>query len=87
MTPDRNDPSIGDASGSAAELPAAVRRRFVAIVILLNVGILAVSLGVMLAIFRARYRDGAILVVAGGGVLVSAYWRYRTRHEVFEAAS
>lgn len=61
-----------------------VRRLFWAIVVLLNIGILAVSLGVMLAGFRGQYRDAALLIGGGLVVLYSAYRRYESRHEVFD---
>ncbi|MGM0399050.1 MAG: DUF7322 domain-containing protein [Halobacteriota archaeon] len=76
----------GDGPPGPEALSEDVRRRFLAIVILLNVGILAVSLGLMLAGFRGRYRDAALLVGGGGILLASAYRRYRTRQEVFESS-
>ena len=77
-----------DESGEGDETPSPpepVRRRFWAIVLLLNAGILAVSLGVMLAGFRGQYRDAVLLIGGGLVVLYGAYRRYRTRHEVFES--
>lgn len=74
-----------DASSGAADLSEDVRRRFLAIVILLNAGILAVSLGAMLALFRAQYRDAALLIAGGAVVLYGAYRRYRDRHEVLDS--
>lgn len=61
-----------------------VRRRFWAIVVLLNLGIFAISLGVMLAGFRGQFRDAALLIGGGLTVLYSAYRRYESRHEVFD---
>ncbi|UWG47414.1 putative membrane protein [Halanaeroarchaeum sp. HSR-CO] len=83
---DTSTASVEESPGPEA-LSEDVRRRFLAIVILLNVGILTVSLGLMLAGFRGRYRDAALLVAGGGIVLASAYRRYRTRHEVFESSA
>ncbi|MFW6003703.1 MAG: DUF7322 domain-containing protein [Halanaeroarchaeum sp.] len=87
--PDGSDGGSPKASGADSpgpnDLSEEVKRRFLAIVVLLNAGILAVSLGLMLAGFRGRYRDGALLVGGGTIVLASAYRRYRTRHEVFES--
>ncbi|MFB6132565.1 MAG: hypothetical protein ABEJ44_04075 [Halanaeroarchaeum sp.] len=67
--------------------PEPVRRRFWVIVVLLNLGIFAVSLGAMIAAFRGQYRDAALLIGGGAVVLYSAYRRYRTRHEAFEDAT
>lgn len=64
--------------------PEPVRRRFWAIVVLLNLGLFAVSLGVMIAAFRGEFQYAALLVAGGLVVLYSAYRRYRSRHEVFE---
>ncbi|MFB6124518.1 MAG: hypothetical protein ABEJ59_01000 [Halanaeroarchaeum sp.] len=72
-------PSTPDAS--EASLP--VRRLFVTIVVLLNLGILAVSVAVMLVVFRGQLQRGAVLFLAGATVLAIAYRRYRSRHEVF----
>ncbi|MFB6093383.1 MAG: hypothetical protein ABEJ77_00380 [Halanaeroarchaeum sp.] len=78
--------SIGPSSDDdTPRPPEPVRRRFWAIVLLLNAGFLAVSLGLMLAGFEARYRDGAILVAGGAAILYGAYRRYERRHEVLEA--
>lgn len=84
--PDPFDDSDGEEDEEEWERSAPaepVRRRFWAIVVLLNLGIFAVSLGVMIAAFRGQYRDAALLVGGGVVVLISAYRRYRTRHEVF----
>lgn len=72
----------GDDEPAAPPLP--VRKRFWSIVVLLNLGLFAVSLGVMLAGFRGQYEYGAMFVGGGLVVLYSAYRRYQSRHEVFE---
>lgn len=80
-------PSPSSESGDSAETPTPsddVRRRFWAIVVLTNLGIFAVSLGVMLAGFRGQFRDAALLIGGGLIVLYSAYRRYESRHEVFD---
>ena len=82
------DRSIDENDGDDVPVPQdEVRKLFWAIVILLNAGILAVSLGLMLAGFRGQYGTGAVLVGVGGVVLADAYRRYRSRHEVFEATA
>ena len=83
-------PEPSSESDDSAETPTPsddVRRRFWAIVVLLNLGFFAVSLGVMLAGFRGQFRDAGLLIVGGLIVLYSAYRRYESRHEVFDDAA
>ncbi|MFW5924083.1 MAG: DUF7322 domain-containing protein [archaeon] len=82
-------PEPSATSDDEEELPTPrdeVRRLFWAIVLLLNLGFLAVSLGIMLAGFRGQYRDGALLVGGGSIVLYGAYRRYQSRHEILDVS-
>lgn len=72
--------------GPSASPPKAVQRLFWLLVVYLNVGILLVSLGLLLAVFRAQYTIALALVVVGGAILAQAARRYRGRHEVFAQA-
>ena len=64
---------IPDESAASTE----VARAFWIVVLLLNVGIFAVSLGLLLAAFRGQYRIGAALALVGAHALARAYHRYR----------
>ena len=52
-------------------------RTFVIAVVLTNVGLLAISLGLMFAYFEGRTQLGGILVVVGVFAIVRMYQRYR----------
>lgn len=59
------------------EIPADVRRTFWSVAGTTNVGLLAVSLGVMLVVFRGEVVVGGGLVAVGIGALLWAYYKYR----------
>ncbi|MFB6134549.1 MAG: hypothetical protein ABEJ55_06135 [Halanaeroarchaeum sp.] len=79
-----DDTDLGHTLPDPEELPEPIRNRFVGIVILLNVGLLLASVGIMLIGFERRFQAGGVLVLAGIIVLGRAWQRYRSRDEVFE---
>lgn len=52
-------------------------RTFAIAVVLTNVGLLAISLGLMFAVFEGRTQLGGVLVLVGGFALARTYQRYR----------
>lgn len=78
--PEVEIPSVAIPDESAASTEVA--RAFWIVVLLLNVGIFAGSLGLLLAAFRGQYRLGAVLALVGTLAFAHAYHRYRQfRHE------
>ncbi|MFB6121321.1 MAG: hypothetical protein ABEJ68_09420 [Halobacteriaceae archaeon] len=63
--------------GSLTDVPKTTLRAFLAIVVLSQVGLFAVSLGVMLAGFRGQVNLGGALVAAGAVALTVAVVAYR----------
>lgn len=70
--------AVGDRRGEAAP-PRAVVVAFWRIVLLLNVGVFAVALGVMLVVFRGEFTRGGAIAVIGVLTLAYAVVRYRRR--------
>lgn len=68
--PEAPDPSDND-------VPPELRRTFWLIVLMVNVGLLALSVGAMFVVFRGQLRFGGSLVVLGVFALLVAYIRYR----------
>lgn len=68
--PEAPDPTEND-------VPPGVRRTFWLIVLMANLGLLALSIGVMFAVFRGQFRFGGSLVVLGLLALLVGYFRYR----------
>lgn len=68
--PEAPDPTEND-------VPPGVRRTFWLIVLMANLGLLALSIGVMFAVFRGQLRFGGSLVVLGVFALLVGYFRYR----------
>lgn len=86
--PDEPDPdSLGPEAPEAPEPPSVdledvdapddLQRTFWATVVLVNVGLLAVSLAAMFAFFQGRYLLSGGLAVLGVGALAHAYREYR----------
>jgi len=73
-TPDIPDPS---------DAPESLRREFWVQVLLFNLGLLAVSLGLMLVVFDRSFLVGGVVVLVGVAALLFGYQRYRafTRQE------
>lgn len=55
----------------------AVRKTFWICVIMIDIGLLALSVGIMVIVFEGRYRLGGTGVLAGVLALLSAYRHYR----------
>ncbi len=68
--PEAPDPTEND-------VPPGVRRTFWLIVLMANLGLLALSVGVMIVVFRGQLRFGGSLVVLGLLALLVGYFRYR----------
>lgn len=68
--PEAPDPSDNDVSPE-------LRRTFWLIVLMVNIGLLALSLGAMFAAFRGQFRFGGSLAVLGVFALLVSYIRYR----------
>lgn len=64
------DPAENDVSSE-------LRRAFWLIVVMANVGLLALSVGVMFVVFRGQLRFGGSLAAMGVLALVVGYRRYR----------
>ena len=76
-------PSVSIPDASDADVPPELARAFWSVVIAVNIGLLAVSLGAMFIYFRGQWRLGGGAVVLGVGMLCSAYfkyWRYQRRN-------
>ncbi|MFB6268259.1 MAG: hypothetical protein ABEI31_11415 [Halodesulfurarchaeum sp.] len=70
------------ATHDESTLPTPVKRAFIVQVLLLNVGLLALSLGAMLVYFRGDLPAGGVLLTIGIITLGSVAYRYRTRPRV-----
>lgn len=70
----RNDPQQGDPT----ELDTAIRREFLVQAFLLNLGILALSVGVMVIYFLDRFDAGIGLLLIGLVCLLATARRYRS---------
>lgn len=68
--PQAPDPTDNDVS-------PALRRAFWLIVLMANVGLLALSIGVMFVVFQGQFRLGGSLVLLGVIALFVGYHRYR----------
>lgn len=75
--PSPPSPSVPNVETNYADVDPRFRRRFWALVVALNVGIFAASLGLLLVAFRGRYVVGGQLVLASVVVLGYAARRYR----------
>lgn len=63
--------------GADREVPDELRRTFWKLVLLFNVGIFALSLGVLLVVFESRFLIGGGAVVVGAVALVQGFRGYR----------
>ncbi len=68
--PEAPDPSDTD-------VPPELRRTFWLLVLMANVGLFALSLGVLFVVFREQLRFGGSLIVVGMAALLIGYLRYR----------
>lgn len=76
-------PSVSIPDTSDADVPPELARAFWSVVIAVNVGLLAVSLGAMFIYFRGQWQLGGSAVVLGIGTLLYGYfkyWRYQRRN-------
>ncbi|MFB6171863.1 MAG: hypothetical protein ABEJ23_04965 [Haloarculaceae archaeon] len=79
VEPDADDPSFGvDVPDESAADPE-LRRVFWSLVVTINLGLFAASLGLMLVGFRGRWTTGGSVFLLGVATLVWAWWKYRTR--------
>lgn len=69
-----------DATAMDPDVPSDLRRAFWTIVALANVSLFAVSLGVMLLVFRGQVAAGGASLVVGVAALALAVRRYRRRN-------
>ena len=86
-TPDTPSVSIPDATKDApsvsipeigdVDVPPGLARAFWGAVVAVNIGLFAVSLGLMVGVFRGQWRLGATAIVLGVVALLSGYRRYR----------
>lgn len=75
-------PSVSVPDTSDVDVPPAMARMFWRVVIAVNIGVLAVSLGLMVGYFRGQWRLGGAAVVLGVGTLLYGYliyWRHQNR--------
>lgn len=75
-------PSVGAPGGADVEVPADLRFTFWRVVILVNVGLLGVSLGAMFVYFEGDWRLGGGALAVGAltlGYAYVLYWRYQNR--------
>lgn len=79
VEPPDPESSIDIPDGSDA--PRELKRAFWTLVVVFNVGLLALSLGVMLVGFERMYVQGGALAAFGAVVLLYGYWRYRRVRE------
>lgn len=77
-TPGPDPPSV-DFDPTEVDVPADLARAFWAAVVLANVGLLAGSLAVLVAVFEGRYRLAAVLGAVGVVGFAGTYRIYRAR--------
>lgn len=77
-TPGPDPPSV-DFDPSAIDVPPDLARAFWGAVLMANVGLLAASLAVMVAVFEGRYRLAAGLAAVGAVGFAGTYRIYRSR--------
>lgn len=65
-------PEIGD-----TDVPPGLARAFWGAVVAVNIGLFAVSLGLMVGVFRGQWQLGATAIALGIVALLSGYRRYR----------
>lgn len=70
-------PSVSIPDTSDADVPPELFKAFWGTVVSINVGLFAVSLGLMLVYFRGQWRVGGGAIVLGIGTLVYGYLKYR----------
>lgn len=74
--PDHPFPEYRDAPPAPSEAPDELVRAFWALVVVFNLGLFALSLGIMLIAFRG-HPEGAALAGGGLALLALGWWRYR----------
>lgn len=70
-------PSVSIPDTSDADVPPELAQVFWSVVVAVNVGVLAVSLGCMFIYFRGEWRLGGSAVILGVGTLLYGYVKYR----------
>lgn len=70
-------PAVSIPDTSEADVPPEVSRTFWSVVVLADIGVLAVSLGCMFIYFRGQLRLGGAGVVLGVAALAHGYYIYR----------
>ena len=70
-------PSVSIPDSSDADVPAELALAFWSVVVSVNVGLFAASLGLMLVYFRGQWRLGGGVVALGVGTLAYGYLKYR----------
>lgn len=79
-----HEPSVedlGPSIPSPENAPKALHKAFWSLVAIFNIGLLAISLGAMLAVFRGTWLIGAALVGIGGISLLYGRHRYYVYRE------
>lgn len=71
-------PEVPSVDTEEIDVPVDLRRAFWSVVAMVNVGLLAVSLGAMLVGFRGAWETGVPLVGVGVVAFAWAYYRYRS---------
>jgi hypothetical protein len=69
-------PSVSIPDTSEVDVPPEVARMFWRIVIVVNIGVLAVSLGLMIIYFRGQWPIGGSAIALGLGTLAYGYLIY-----------
>jgi hypothetical protein len=71
-------PSVSIPETGDTDAPPELMRAFWGTVVAVNIGLFAVSLGLMVGVFRGQWRLGAGAIALGVVALLAGYRRYRT---------
>lgn len=76
-TPEAPDYDAADFGPADGEVDADLAKQFWSLVLILNVALLGMALGLLLAGFERRFRLGGAMFAVGAAALVRAWYRYR----------